>query len=284
MKLAAQCVSKVNGSVTTTQFFEGGSMITNPSSARIKKVCALVAKAKERKIEEKFVVEGRKMFEEAPTSMIVEVFLTEGFLKKASQEILEKLKKTGYEIVSEQVFLKLSDTKTPQGILTILRFFKHKIDEIIDIENPLFVILEGIQDPGNLGTIIRTCEGAGVNAIFMTKDTVDIYNPKVIRSTMGSIYRMPLFYIEEIEKLIRELQKKEVKIYATHLSDSVDFNSPDYRKGTAFLIGNEGNGLKDETAKLSDLYIKIPMHGAVESLNASIATALVIYEACMQRR
>ena len=149
---------------------------------------------------------------------------------------------------------------------------------------PLFLILENLQDPGNLGTIMRTAEGAGASGIIMSSDTVDIYNPKTIRSTMGSIYRVPFFYAEDIRETVRQIQQKGIGIYAAHLHGEKYYDEYDYRRPAAFLIGNEGNGLTEETAKLADTCIRIPMAGQLESLNAAVASALLMYEAARQRR
>jgi TrmH family RNA methyltransferase len=144
--------------------------------------------------------------------------------------------------------------------------------------------LEDIQDPGNLGTIIRAGEGAGVSGIIMTQGTADIFNPKVIRSTMGSIYRVPFFVVESLGDVIETLKAKGISVYAAHLDESIDYDKADYTKPTAFLIGNEAKGLKRETADLATGYIKIPMAGQVESLNAAVATTILMYEAQRQRR
>ena len=132
--------------------------------------------------------------------------------------------------------------------------------------------------------ILRTAEGAGVNGILMSRDTVDIFNPKTIRSTMGSVYRVPFLYVEDICETVRKLKNKGISAYAAHLKGTGSYDEQDYTKGTAFLIGNEGNGLTDELADLADTYIRIPMYGKVESLNAAIASAVLMYEAQRQRR
>ena len=147
----------------------------------------------------------------------------------------------------------------------------------------MFVILEDIQDPGNLGTILRTGEGAGVSAVIMSRGCVDIYNPKTIRSTMGSIYRVPFMYTDDLPGTIDRIKAAGVSVYAAHLKGEKYYDEISYDKA-AFLIGNEGNGLKEETANLADTYIKIPMEGRVESLNAAIATSVLMYEHSRQRR
>ena len=259
-------------------------MITSISNTQVKQVCAYVQKAKERRKDKVFVVEGIKMFEEAPIEWIVKVFVTEAFLQKhASNELQDKLQKLPYEIVSEDVFLKMSDTKTPQGILCVMKWPEYSLQDILKDKKGIYILLEDIQDPGNLGTMIRTGEGAGIAGAIMTRETVDIFNPKVIRATMGSIYRVPFIYVDSLPEAIHMLQQKGIKVYAAHLKGESYYDACDYTLGSAFLIGNEGNGLKDATADLADQYVKIPMSGKVESLNAAIATSLFMYEAKRQR-
>ena len=257
-------------------------MITATSNKRIKWLVSLSEKAKERKKEKVFLVEGSKMFEEAEEKYIREVYVSESYIEKNG--ISDKLVRTNFETVSDEVFKKISDTKAPQGILCVMNQYEYTLEEILQKENPVLILLEDIQDPGNLGTILRTGEGAGIDGVIMTKDTVDIYNPKTIRATMGSIYRMPFLYVDSLEETIRTLQSKHIAVYAAHLKGENYYDSFDFTKGTAFLIGNEGNGLKTETADMADSYLKIPMEGKVESLNAAIATSLLMYETYRQRR
>lgn len=257
-------------------------MITATGNKRIKWLVSLSEKAKERKKEKVFLVEGSKMFEEADEKYIREVYVSENYIEKNG--ISDKLEKIGYETVSDEVFKKISDTKSPQGILCVMKQYEYTMEELLEKENPVLVLLEDIQDPGNLGTILRTGEGAGIDGVIMTRDTVDIYNPKTIRATMGSIYRVPFLYADSMEAVIERLKDKGVAVYAAHLSGENYYDSFDFTKGSAFLIGNEGNGLKKETADLADSYLKIPMEGKVESLNAAIATSLLMYETYRQRR
>lgn len=149
---------------------------------------------------------------------------------------------------------------------------------------PHLLILESIQDPGNLGTMVRTGEGAGITGIIMNKSTVDMFHPKTIRSTMGSIYRVPFYITEDLPDTLKKLKEKGVFLYAAHLKGTTSYDQPDYTIPTGFLIGNEGNGLSDEIAGLADEYIRIPMEGKVESLNAAIAATLLMYEVNRQRR
>ena len=257
-------------------------MITATSNKRIKWLVSITEKAKERKKEQVFVVEGSKMFEEADEKYIREIYVSESYIEKNG--ISDKLQKVGFETASDEVFKKISDTKAPQGILCVMNQYKYTLEDLLNKDNPVLVLLEDIQDPGNLGTILRTGEGAGIDGVIMTKDTVDIYNPKTIRATMGSIYRMPFLYVDSLHEVIEKLQEKGILVYAAHLKGNEYYDNFDFKKGTAFLIGNEGNGLKKETADLADFYLKIPMEGKVESLNAAIATSLLMYETYKQRR
>ena len=187
-------------------------MITSFSNPRVKQVVQWQTRAKERKKDDIFLAEGIKMYEEAPEDSVREVYIMEETLKKLQQDsVLKlKLKRTGYETVSTEVFQKMSDTQTPQGILTVLKRPKYQLEELLKVENPLFVLLEDLQDPGNLGTIVRTGEGAGVTAVIMSRNTVDIYNPKTIRATMGSVYRVPFLYVDSMEDTIKSLHNAGV--------------------------------------------------------------------------
>ena len=163
---------------------------------------------------------------------------------------------------------------------------RYSLEDLLKKEDPLLVFLENLQDPGNMGTIFRTAEGAGADGIIMTANCVDIFNPKTIRSTMGSIYRMPFVCLkeEETQSVLRLLRERGIATCAAHLKGEHTYDREDYTKGTAFLIGNEGNGLTEATAEASSLKVKIPMEGKLESLNASVAASILLYEAYRQRR
>ena len=256
-------------------------MITAASNQKVKNLVNLIQKSKARKEQNVFITEGIKMFQEADEAKIKEVYVSESFYKRCVER--EKIERCNFEILSDDLFKKVSDTQTPQGILCVMEQYHYTLEDLFQKEQPLFLILEDIQDPGNLGTMVRTAEGAGVDGIIMTKGTVDIYNPKTIRSTMGSVYRMPFTYTENLLEVMKELQKRNVKLYAAHLKGKQYYHQLDFKCGTAFLIGNEGNGLKDETANAADVYLKIPMEGKVESLNAEVASVILMYEAARQR-
>ena len=262
-------------------------MITSTSNQQMKNLSALIKKSKERKEKGVFVVEGTKMVAEAPIEWVRNVYISETYEKGLEhQEFIQNLKKQGIvlETVADNVFKAVSDTQTPQGILAVVAMPSYSMEQLLQKDKTHLLILESIQDPGNLGTMVRTGEGAGVTGIIMNKTTVDLFNPKTIRSTMGSIYRVPFYITENLEETLEYLKRNDVKLYAAHLKGKASYDEKDYTKATGFLIGNEGNGLSDNIADMASSYIKIPMEGKVESLNAAISATLLMYEANRQRR
>ena len=258
-------------------------MISSPSNAQVKAVPALVKKAKARREQDLFVVEGIRMFREIPAGRLHKAYVSESFLSQPGNETL--LERCPWEAVKDEVFKAMSDTQTPQGILALVRQYHYRLEDIL--EQPgraLLMVLETLQDPGNLGTILRAGEGAGVTGVIMNRETADIYNPKVIRSTMGSIYRVPFFYTDDLKGTVERIKAAGVRLYAAHLKGENNYDKADYTGSTGFMIGNEALGLKDETAALADSYVKIPMAGQVESLNAAVAASVLMFEAARQRR
>lgn len=266
-------------------------MITSMTNQRVKRVVQLNKRAGQRKKEDVFIAEGTKMFLEAPEGSLEEVYVSERFFSfldgqgDKGEQVKRKLEECGYETVSGEVFGKMSDTQAPQGILCLVKQQHYALQGMLERnECPLLLVLEGLQDPGNLGTILRAGEGAGICGVVMSRDTVDIYNPKVIRATMGSVYRVPFCYVEDLAAAIERMKSFGVEVFAAHLEGEKSYDKCDYRRAAAFLIGNEGNGLTERTAALADSHIKIPMAGKVESLNAAVAAALLVFEAARQRR
>lgn len=262
-------------------------MITSTSSSQVKHVISLLSKAKERKKNNEYVVEGIRMVSEVPADLLVKIYMSERFQNNNSEYVKELVKKQGIsdysiEIVADNVFDRMSQTQTPQGIMAVVRMKDNSLSDMLS-GNPLLILVENLQDPGNLGTIIRMGEGAGVTGVIMSPNTVDIYNPKTIRSTMGSIFRVPFIYVQDFGEAVSECQKSGVKVYAAHLDGNNTYLGEDYSTPTAFLIGNEGNGLTDDITKQADTLIRIPMEGEVESLNAAIACTILTYEAVRQR-
>ena len=261
-------------------------MITSTGNTKVRRIAAYMEKSKARREDDVFIVEGIRMNAEIPQEKILETFVSESFLHKMQQSEKQYLMAlaNGYETVTDEVFRKMSDTQSPQGILSVVRQTHSDLVNILDQDNPMLLLLEDVQDPGNLGTMFRSAEGAGVNGILMSGGTADVYNPKVVRSTMGAIFRMPFLYVDSIPEAMGQLRKKGICTYAAHLQGKKSYDEMDYTKPCAFLIGNEGNGLSREAAEAADTYILIPMLGKVESMNAGTSAAILTFEAARQRR
>ena len=254
-------------------------MITSTSNAQVKHVLQLNTKARLRREQGLFTAEGIKLFQEAPASLREKVFVEASF----EQEHGELLKGVAYETVDDRVFERMCDTQTPQGILTVLRMPSYGREELLQAENPLLLVLEDLQDPGNAGTIMRTAEGAGVTGVILSKKAVDLFHPKTIRSTMGSIFRVPFIYEENLLDTADWLKKSGIRTFAAHLKGKNSYCREDYTRGSAFMIGNESRGLSEAMAAKCDCLVKIPMEGRLESLNAAVAAAILMYTAHMQR-
>lgn len=259
-------------------------MITSTQNPKVKKITQLLKQSKTRKKEGLFVVEGKKMVNEIPADQLKEILISESFLAKEETYIQQaKEKQISLEIVSDSIIKHLTDAVTPQGIIGLVKMTSTTLDKLLT-DNPLIIILENIQDPGNLGTIIRTADAAGASGILLSTGCVDLYNPKVVRSTMGSLFRVPILKDRNIANDITYLQSQAIHILATHLQGSQNIYTCDLTKGLGILVGNEGNGLTDQTTALANQRILIPMIGNAESLNAGIATSIIIYETLRQRK
>ena len=256
-------------------------MITSTSNPQVKNLQQLGRKAKLRNEQDVFLVEGTKMYLEAPAERIRKVYLSQSLYEEKGESFV---KGHDVEILEDREFAAACDTKTPQGVLCMVQQYHYRLEDLLKKKNPLLMILENLQDPGNLGTILRTAEGAGVDGVILSKESVDIYNPKTIRSTMGSVYRLPFLYVDSIESILPVLKKHHVHTYAAHLKGKNSYEQENYCGGTAFFIGNEGNGLTDHLSSQADTLIRIPMEGKLESLNAAVASAILMYESYRQRR
>ena len=202
-------------------------MITSTANQQIKNLIQLQKKNKLRQEQGIFIIEGIKMYREAPADQIVKTYVSESFYEKHQNEDIWKGE--SLEIVADRVFEAASDTKTPQGVLSLVKRFMYTMDDIIQENKALIMILENIQDPGNLGTIVRTGEGAGITGVIMSTGTVDIYNPKTIRATMGSIYRVPFCYTENMEEVMQKLKERQIKTYAAYLEGSSVYDVQNYK-------------------------------------------------------
>ncbi len=215
------------------------------------------------------------------------LFIAEGerLVKEAEGHIAYTLASQGYKgdiepdyTADDRLYGKISDTINPQGILAVCRMRASEFTG--EKKNSLYIALENIQDPGNMGTIIRTADAAGADGIFLSKGCVDIYNPKTVRSTMGSLFHIPIYRNTDICKLLENIEAVSI---AAHLKGDKTPYETDMTKGTVIIIGNEANGITDQLAEKADALVKIPMPGKAESMNASVAAAIMIYEAVRQR-
>ena len=255
-------------------------IISSMSNAQVKRLKELLTKTRARKKQGCFVAEGLRMVRETPADRLESLFISESFGRLAREAGLDLSRA---RILSDAVFKSVSETQTPQGIMAIVRQQSAELSDLLAAKDPLLLFLENIQDPGNLGTMMRTAEGAGVTGVIMSRDTVDIYNPKTIRSTMGSLYRMPFVYVDDLCQALLQAEKAKIHVFAAHLQGSVCYTDRNYRGASGLLIGNEGNGLTTAAAACACANIRIPMAGQVESLNAAAAAAILMYEAARQR-
>jgi len=265
--------------------------ITSENNSLIKEIKSLKIK-KYRDQKKLYFIEGFKFVEEALSSdeKVNSIIISDIMGKNEKVlELIQKAKQKEFnmniQLVSDNILRQLSDTEAPQGIIALVKMKDYNLEDITKIEskNNLFIILDAIQDPGNMGTIIRTADAAGFNAVFAAKGCVDFYNPKVLRATMGSIFHIPVIYCDEVSNTINHLKSKGIKIYASHLSSSENYYNLSVSQNIAFIIGNEANGISNQTASFADVLVKIPMPGKAESLNASIAAGILIYETVRQR-
>ena len=222
-----------------------------------------------------YIVEGIKMVKEA----VSENQLIELIAIREDFEINFDTKNIKIITVSSKVFNDISDVKTPQGILAVI---KKKPNKQIETNTDYILALDSLQDPGNMGTIIRTADSANINQIIINKTTVDPYSSKVIRSTMGAIYRMNIIEVENLESTLKELQDKSFKVITTDLKAEKSIYDINYNR-TIVVIGNEANGVSQEVLEIADERVIIPMLGKTESLNASIAASIMIYEHVRQK-
>ncbi len=280
--------------------------ISAASNKKIKQVQALLQKGKARRETGCFVAEGRHLFDEVPADRLVEIYAARSYADQIREAVTAGAgqvkaprsiaKNVPLYIVEDRLFDRISDTKTPQGVLCVVRMDEPDTEALIKAGSPLFFLLDQIRDPGNLGTIIRAGEAAGVTGIWLTDGCADPYQPKVVRSAMGALYRMPVVRLSAsgskplrkedmtLDVAVERWREAGISLYGTSLQADMTYDEPDYRAGCAFVIGNESHGVRDEVLALCDETVIIPMQGRVESLNAAIAASLMAFEAARQRR
>ncbi|MBO7402913.1 MAG: RNA methyltransferase [Lachnospiraceae bacterium] len=256
-------------------------MITSASNSKIKYVKQLLASKKQRDTDGLFVAEGEKLFREILRDCpekISEVLVSESFMESVGDSLKAELDRFSFETVKDSVFNTTAETVTPQGVLCIVKKPSYDLQDVIARQGTVRIImLERLGDPGNMGTIFRTAEAAGMDLVILSDNCTDVFNPKVVRSTMGSVLRVPFAVVPESLETLKTLKKAQITSYATFLSASEEFDTVSYSDRSVFLIGNESKGLKEETAFACDARIRIPMSGKVESLNAAVAAALIMY-------
>lgn len=263
--------------------------ITSKNNNTLKKIRQLNSKKYRDKYNE-YIIEGSNLLEEA-LKLDIKIncaVISEKFLEDVNNKsILDflTLKKIELHSVSSEIYKSISDTQNPQGILAVVPKSKeeYSLDNIAKIKDSNILILDKVQDPGNLGTIIRTADAAGIDAIVLIKGCVDLHNLKVIRSTMGSIFRIPILSGYSIDEVISILKANNKNIISTDVKTDNNYYEIDMKKDIALVIGNEGNGVSEEFLHNSKYVIKIPMYRGVESLNASIAASILIYEIVRQK-
>lgn len=186
--------------------------------------------------------------------------------------------------VSEHVFAKAAETDSPQGILFAAKRSVVSLEQLIEMKEPLLMVLDGIQDPGNMGTLLRTADSAGVDGIIVTAGSADPFNGKALRASMGSAFHLPVAVGVSQSDLLAVLQERNMPLLTTALDASVSYLAVDYRGAVAVAFGNEGNGIDARLLAEADKRLHIPIFGKAESLNVAAAAAVVLYEAARQRR
>ena len=256
-------------------------------SSKDNEIVKSIRKLKEKKyrdIENCYVIEGIKLIKEAinENAKIKEIVVCEECINSGEidKDTLYEIAKYNVIYVTEKVFNAITDVKTPQGILAVIE--KKALNKQIDYSQDIIIALDGVQDPGNMGTILRTVDSANLNQIIVSKDSADCYNPKVVRSTMGAIFRVNIIEVDNLKETLEAVKKNKFKVMVTALDTNESIYSVNYNN-KVIVIGNEANGVSKEVQAIADEKVKIPMLGKTESLNASVATGIMIYEYVRRR-
>lgn len=257
--------------------------ITSKDNELIKHIRKLKDK-KYRDESNEYVVEGVKLVEEAvkENAKIKQIIVCEDTTRtyEIPTHIMLEIAKYECISVSDKIFNIITQVTNPQGIMAIIE--KNAQDAQIDYTQDIIVVLDDVQDPGNLGTILRTVDSIGLNQIIVSKGTADAFNSKVVRSTMGAIFRIKIIEVEDLAQAIKEMRKHHFKLMVTSLQTENSIYDIDFNK-KIIVIGNEANGVSKEIQDMADEKAKIPMLGRTESLNASVAAGVVMYEYVRQK-
>ena len=258
-------------------------IITSKDNETIKHI----RKLKEKKYRDEFgeyIVEGIKLINEAieEEQDVKTIIVCDNCNKteEINQNSMYEVAKHKCVYVDEKVFYSITEVQNPQGILAVVG--KQNKEKEIDYSEDMIVVLDDIQDPGNLGTILRTVDSVGLKQIIVSKKSGDVFNSKVVRSTMGAIFRVNVIESDNLVETIKQLKKHKFEVISTSLDTDKSIYDIEYKK-TVIVIGNEANGVSKEIQEMSDKKIKIPMLGKTESLNASVATGIVLYEYVRQK-
>lgn len=255
-------------------------MITSRQNKKIKRFHELKLK-KNRDLQGTFVAEGLRFIREIPKGRAEFTLMSESFYNE-----FPSFQPDGdWDVARDDIFQSACDTDTPQGIVAICRKEEFSIDDLIlkKKSRKFFILAENLNDPGNLGTIIRTADACGADGVFLSKGSVDVYNNKVLRATMGSLFHLPVVQNVSFSTLIPFMKEQEIHIFAAHLRGKCYPYDLDFFPSCGLLIGNEANGLSEEIAQMANDLVRIPMPGKTESLNASVAAAVLMYEVVRQR-
>ncbi len=251
-------------------------------SSKDNEIVKNIKKLKEKKyrdLENAYIIEGIKLVKEAiyENAKIRQIIMCENYAdnKEIDKETLYEISKYNLIYVTEKVFNTITDVKTPQGIIAIVE--KNNSTCEINYSEEIIIALDDVQDPGNLGTIIRTADSANLKQIILSKNSADPYNPKVVRSTMGGIFRVNIIEVDNLEETLKQTQKNGFKVMVTVLDTQKSIFDANYNK-KVIVIGNEANGISKAIQNIADEKVKIPMLGKTESLNASVAAGVMIYE------
>ena len=254
--------------------------IISSSQNNLVKKLKLLSTKKGRKRFCEFIVEGAKFVSCVPDNWeVTGIFVSESFYNSDEYDEFSSSKNI---VLKDNVFDGVCDTITPQGILAVVKTNEFALEELFNDKKAFIVVACNLQDPGNLGTLIRTADAAGASGVIISRDSADIFSSKVVRSTAGSLFNIPIV-ICNVEEAVDALKKRDINVIATDLSAKNSPYETDLNNPLAILIGNEANGISKELLKLADLRVKLPMIGGAESLNASVASGILMYEVLRQR-
>jgi len=253
--------------------------ITSRENSIYKLVRALSQK-KARENSGLFLIEGTRLVEEANSGGIKIKYL---IINETAENVPKINQDCQVLRLPNNLFKKVSATVSPQGIIAVAEQIEISLTDIVLGTNSLVVVLNGLQDPGNLGTIIRTSAAAGATAVLLTEGTVDLYNPKVVRSTMGSLFQVPIVSGLDDDEAVKWLNYNSINIIVADLDSEEYYYSTNLKDSFALVIGNENRGANDIWRKAAYKKIKIPILGSTESLNAAVATGIILYDAVRQR-